>query len=98
MTTKKTEIEEKKEEIIDEDIESIKVIKEEYAKKIQELEEKHIADLKEQEKRLEEKHAKQIRALFLEGTPSSNQPEQIEEDEKTFYERVEEKMRKKLKI
>ena len=81
----------------DEDLKAIEVIKEEYNKKVQELEEQHKKDLAEQEKRLEEKHAKQIRALFLEGSPSQPQA-QKQDDEKTFEERVIEKMKIKLKI
>lgn len=83
----------------DKDLKAIDVIKEEYAKKVQELEEKHKKDLEEQEKRLEEKHAKQIRALFLEGTPNvPKQDEHKEDEDKTFEERVIEKMKQKLKI
>ena len=84
----------------DKDLKAIEVIKEEYDKKVKELEEKHKKDLEEQEKRLEEKHAKQIRALFLDGSP--NQPKSNEnndeEDNRTFEERVLEKMKQKLKI
>lgn len=81
----------------DEDLKAIEVIKQEYEKKVAELEEKHKQDLIEQEKKLEEKHAKQIRALFLEGSPS--QPKaQEQNDDKTFEERVIEKMKQKLKI
>ena len=81
----------------DEDLKAIEVIKDEYNKKVQELEEKHKKDLEEQEKRLEEKHAKQIRALFLDGSPSQPQ-KQKEDEDKTFEERVIEKMKIKLKI
>ena len=84
----------------DKDLTAIEVIKEEYNKKVKELEEKHKKDLEDQEKRLEEKHAKQIRALFLDGSP--NQPksneDNDEEDNRTFEERVLEKMKQKLKI
>lgn len=82
----------------DEDLKAIEVIKEEYAKKVQELEEKHKKDLEEQEKKLEEKHAKQIRALFLEGSPNVPTKEPKQDDEKTFEERVIEKMKQKLNI
>ena len=81
----------------DEDLKAIEVIKQEYEKKVAELEEKHKQDLIEQEKKLEEKHAKQIRALFLGGSPS--QPKaQEQNDDKTFEEKVIEKMKQKLKI
>ena len=82
----------------DEDLKAIEVIKEEYEKKVAELEEKHKQDLAEQEKRLEEKHAKQIRALFLGGSPSQVEPQKQEDDDKTFEEKVLEKMKQKLKI
>ena len=82
----------------DDDLKAIEVIKEEYNKKVQELEEKHKQDLAEQEKRLEEKHAKQIRALFLGGSPSQVEPQKQEDDDKTFEEKVLEKMKIKLKI
>ena len=84
----------------DKDLKAIEVIKEEYDKKVKELEEKHKKDLEDQEKRLEEKHAKQIRALFLDGSP--NQPKSNEnndeEDNRTFEEKVLEKMKIKLKL
>lgn len=89
---------EKTKETEDEDLKAIEVIKEEYKKKVAELEEKHKQDLAEQEKRLEEKHAKQIRALFLEGSPSQVKPQEQEDDDKTFEEKVLEKMKQKLKI
>lgn len=83
----------------DKDLKAIEVIKEEYNKKVQELEEKHKKELEEQEKRLEEKHAKQIRALFLQGSPSDDKGKAKEkDDDKTFEERVLEKMKIKLKI
>ena len=89
----------KKTEEDDKDLTAIEVIKEEYAKKVQELEEKHKKDLEDQEKKLEEKHAKQIRALFLEGTTNVPKQEETKEDEdKTFEERIIEKMKQKLKI
>ena len=81
----------------DDDLKAIEVIKQEYEKKVAELEEKHKQDLAEQEKKLEEKHAKQIRALFLEGSPSQPKPQE-QDDEKTFEEKVIEKMKIKLKI
>lgn len=85
----------------DEDLKAIDVIKEEYAKKVEELEAKHKQELEEQEKRLEKKHAEQIRHLFLDGTPDTNKgvhKEDNNDDDKTFYERVEEKMKAKLKL
>ena len=84
----------------DKDLKAIEVIKEEYDKKVKELEEKHKKDLEEQEKRLEEKHAKQIRALFLDGSPTQPKSNENndEEDNRTFEERVLEKMKIKLKI
>lgn len=83
----------------DDDLKAIEVIKEEYNKKVQELEEKHKKELEEQEKRLEEKHAKQIRALFLGGSPSDDKAKAKEQDDnKTFEEKVLEKMKIKLKI
>lgn len=82
----------------DEDLKAIEVIKEEYEKKVQELEEKHKKDLEEQEKRLEEKHAKQIRALFLGGSPNDPKAQEPKDDDKTFEERVLDKMKIKLKI
>ena len=78
------------------DTDAIAIIKEEYAKKLKEMEEKHKEDLKKQEEELNKKHADQIRALFLKGTPEQKQD--TEDDEKSFYERVEEKMKQKLKL
>lgn len=81
------------------DLTAIQVIKEEYEKKLQEKEEEKKKALEEQEKRLEKKHAEQIRALFREGAPApSNKGDDNNDDDKSFYERVEDKLKQKLKI
>lgn len=87
---------EKEEKKIDE-TDAIAIIKEEYAKALEEEKKKHKEELKKQEEELNKKHAEQIRALFLKGTPETKQDEN-EDDDKTFYERVEEKMKQKLKL
>lgn len=79
------------------DTDAIAVIKEEYAKALEEEKRKHQEELKKQEEELNKKHAEQIRALFLKGTPETSTDDKNDE-EKSFYERVEEKMRQKLKL
>lgn len=77
--------------------EAIKIIKEEYNKALEQEKEKHKQELKDLEDRLNKKHAEQIKALFLDGTPSINK-EKEDNNDKSFYERVEDKFKEKLKI
>lgn len=83
-----------------EETETLKALKEGFEKKLKEQEEKHKQELKELEEKLDKKHAEQIKDLFLSGSPSNNEDGKQKEDEneKTFYEKVEEKLKQKLKL
>lgn len=103
MDNKTKEIEKDELEIDEKDSETIKAIKEGFKKKVEALELKHKKELEEQEKKLEEKHAKQIRDLFLTGTDdtgsgSGKQQNQDDDKELSFFEQVEKATKEKLKI
>jgi hypothetical protein len=82
--------------------EIVKAIRAEYENKIKEQEAKFEEALKKQKDDLSKEHIAQIHALFANTEIKANETDNKQDDdteiEKTFYEEVEDILKKKLKI